>query len=156
MTLTLKSISFLRPAIARRTIRFFVFACVISLLCAQAAFSQKTASDEGTLPKYELQTETKTKGIVDEINRLPLGKKDITELILKSGDDKIHIYVCPQAFQDEMGITFAKGDEVAVTGSKVKQQTADVILARQMVRGADTLTFRDDKGNVVWNWRTGK
>jgi hypothetical protein len=152
MTLTLKSIS-----LPRRRVRFFVFAGALSsLLCASAAFSQKPASDEGTLPKYDLQTETKTKGIVDEINRLPLGKKDITELILKSGDDKVHIYVCPQAFQDEMGISFAKGDEIAVTGSKVKQQTAEVILARQMTRGTDTLTFRDDKGNVVWNWRTGK
>jgi hypothetical protein len=152
MTLTLKSL--FSPQWA---IRLFVFTAAISLLaCAPAAFSQKAAAEDGTLPKYDLHTETKTKGIVDEINRLPLGKKDITELILKSGDDKIHIYVCPQAFQDEMGITFTKGDEIAVTGSKVKQQTAEVILARQMTRGSDTLTFRDDKGNVIWNWRTGK
>ena len=99
----------------------------------------------------------KTKGIVDEVNLLPLGtRKDFTELIIKAGDDKVHIYVCPKPFQDEMGISFGKGDEIAVTGSKVKQEAFDVILARELVKGTDTLLFRDDKGNPVWDWRTGK
>jgi hypothetical protein len=99
----------------------------------------------------------KTKGVVDEINVLTWGtRKDFTELIIKIGDDKLHIYVCPKPFQEEMGISFSKGDEIAVTGSKVKQETSDVILARQLVKGADTLLFRDDKGNPAWDWRTGK
>jgi hypothetical protein len=55
-----------------------------------------------------------------------------------------------------MGISFSKGDEIAVTGSKVKQDTSDVILARELVKGTDTLMFRDDKGNPVWDSRTGK
>jgi hypothetical protein len=119
--------------------------------------SQKAQPEEGSLPKYDLHTETRTKGVVDEVNLLPLGtRKDFTELIIKSGDDKVHIYLCPRLFQVEIGITFSKGDEIAVTGSKVKQETADVILARELVRGADTLLFRDDKGKPVWDWRTGK
>jgi hypothetical protein len=94
---------------------------------------------------------------VDEVKLFPLGiRRDFTELIIKSGDDKVHIYVCPKPFQEEMGISFSKGDEIAVTGSKVKQETADVILARELVRGADTLLFRDDKGKPGWDWRTGK
>jgi hypothetical protein len=69
---------------------------------------------------------------------------------------KVHIYVCPKAFQEEMGISFSKGDQIAVTGSKVKQDTSDVILAREVVKGTDTLMFRDDKGKPVWDARTGK
>jgi hypothetical protein len=65
-------------------------------------------------------------------------RKDFTELIIKSGDDKVHIYLCPRPFQEEIGISFSKGDEIAVTGSKVKQETSDVILARELVRGAET------------------
>jgi hypothetical protein len=117
------------------------------LLCVSPALSQKTQPDDGTLTKYDLHTETKTKGVVDEVKLLPLGtRKDFTELIIKSGDDKVHIYVCPKPFQEEIGISFSKGDEIAVTGSKVKQETLDVILARD----------RDDKGKPVWDWRTGK
>jgi hypothetical protein len=64
--------------------------------------------------------------------------------------------VCPKPFQEEMGISFSKGEEIAVTGSKVKQETLDVILARELVKGTDTLLFRDDKGKPVWDSRTGK
>jgi len=127
------------------------------ILCLSPGLSQKAQPDDGSLPKYDLHTETKTKGVVDEVKLLPLGaKRDITELVIKNGDDKVYIYVCPKAFQEEMGVSFVKGDEIAVTGSKVKLEALDVILARQLVKGTDTLLFRDDKGNPVWDWRTGK
>ena len=120
------------------------------------ALAQKPDQDSNPA-KYDLHTEMKTKGVVDEVNLLSFGtRKDFTELIIKSGDDKVHIYVCPKPYQEEMGITFAKGDEIAVTGSKVKQETSDVILVRELVKGTDTLMFRDGKGNPIWNWRTGK
>lgn len=125
------------------------------LLCVTPGLSQK--APDTSLPKYDHQTEMKTKGVVEEINVLTVGtRKDFTELVLKSGDDKLHIYVCPKPFQDEMGITFTKGDEIAVTGSKVKQDASDVILVREMIKGSDTLMFRDDKGKPVWDERTGK
>jgi hypothetical protein len=127
------------------------------LLWGMPGLSQKTEPKDSSPPKYDLQTETKTKGVIEEVNLLSLGaRKDFTELIIKNGEDKVRIYVCPKPFQEEMGISFTKGDEIAVTGSKVKQDTSDVILARELVKGTDTLMFRDDKGNPVWNWRTGK
>jgi hypothetical protein len=127
---------------------FFLMALVISQTLSQST---------GTLPKYDIHSEMKTKGIVDEVDIVPLGsKKDLRELIVKSGEDKIHIYVCPQTFEQEMGISFTKGDEIAVTGSKVKQEETEVILARELVKGTDTLVFRDSKGNPVWDPRTGK
>jgi hypothetical protein len=129
------------------------------LLWVTPGHSQKTPLEgSNSLPKYDLHTETKTKGVIDEVNVLSVGtRKDFTELIIKNGDDKLHIYVCPKPFQEEMGISFTKGDQVAVTGSKIKQDASDVILARELVvKGTDTLLFRDDKGNLVWDWRTGK
>jgi hypothetical protein len=132
-------------------------ATLFLLVYSAAGLAQKALPDSSGPPKYDLHTEMKSKGVVDEVKVISLGtRKDITELIIKSGDDRIHIYVCPKPFQEEMGITFTKGDEVAVTGSKIKQETSDVILAREMVKGSDTLMFRDNKGNPVWDWRTGK
>ena len=141
----------LNPTKALSCIPLFLLCVVIP------ALAQKTEQKDSSSPKYDLHTETKTKGVVEEINLVPFGtRKDFSELIIKSGDDKIHIYVCPKPFQEEMGISFSKGDEIAVTGSKVKQDTSDVILARELVKGTDTLMFRDDKGNPVWDSRTGK
>jgi hypothetical protein len=127
------------------------------LVCVAAGLSQKAPPADNNLPKYDLQTEAKTDGVIDEVNQLSVGtRKDFTELIVKNGADKLHIYVCPKPFQDEIGVSFAKGDRIAVTGSKVKQEASEVILAREMVKGTDTLMFRDNKGNPVWDPRTGK
>jgi len=127
------------------------------LSCPISGFSQDASPTDHGAPKYDLQTESKKKGIIDEVKLLTLGsRKDFVQLILKSGEEKLSVFICPKPFQDEMGITFTKGDEIAVTGSKVKQEEADVILARELVRGTDTLQFRDDKGKAVWDWRTGK
>jgi hypothetical protein len=129
----------------------------ILLLCVTLAPAQKATPNESGSPKYDLHSEMKTKGVVDEVKLLPFGsRKDVTQLTLKSGDDKVFVYVCPKPFQEEMGISFSKGDEISVTGSKVKLEGSDVILARELVKGTDTLMFRDDKGNPVWDSRTGK
>ena len=136
--------------------QFFLVAGLL-LGCTGTAISQKAAPADTGLPKYDLLTESKSKGVVEEIKLVPWGaKKEISELIVKIGDDKVRISVCPKPFQDEMGISFSKGEEIAITGSKVKQEGSEVILAREMVRGSDTLLFRDNKGNPVWNERTGK
>jgi hypothetical protein len=141
----------LQPRILHRNLR----AAALVLLFVTAGVCQGPST--AGAPKYDRETEMKTKGVVEEINVLAVGsRKDFTELVLKSGEDKLHIYVCPKPFQDEMGIIFAKGDEIAITGSKVKQDTSDVILAREMVKGTDTLMFRDDKGKPVWDEKTGK
>jgi hypothetical protein len=55
-----------------------------------------------------------------------------------------------------MGVAFSKGDEITVTGSKVKQGEKDTVLAKQAEKGNDTLVLRDDKGNPVWAWSSKK
>ena len=126
-------------------------------LCALPARSQNKTREQSSLPKYDLQTEMKAKGVVDEVKPLQLGtKEDTTELMVKSGSDVLVIFLCPKAYQKEMSISLIKGDEIALTGSKVKREGADIILVREVVKGNDTMVLRDDKGNPVWNWHTGK
>ena len=147
----------LQAAVRRRRTLKLLSIPLFLFVCEPAGLSQKAPPDDNNLPKYDLHTETKTDGVVDEVNQLTVGtRKDFTELVVKSGDNKLHIYVCPKPFQEEIGVSFAKGDRIAVTGSKVKQETSEVILARELVKGTDTLMFRDNKGNPVWDWRTGK
>jgi len=126
----------------------------ISLLPILAIFFCSGLSTAQThRPKYDPATETKMKGVVEELKLPPKGQeKEAAHLMTKIGDDMIDIYLCPKSFMDDMGVTFSKGDAIAFTGSKVKQDGADLILAREVVKGQDTLVLRDDKGNPVWNW----
>lgn len=105
-------------------------------------------------PKYDTSTEAKFKGTIEDLKLPPKGsEKEITYITIKSGADTMEIYLCPKSFMDDMGVSFAKGDEIAFTGSKVKTGDADMVLAREVVKGTDTLVLRDDKGNPVWNWK---
>ena len=88
----------------RKAIQSLFCISLFLFTCATPGLSQKTQPEGSTLPKYDLHTETKTKGVTDEVNLLSVGTgKNLTELIIKSGD-KVHIYVCPKRFQEEMGI----------------------------------------------------
>ena len=130
--------------------RYKIFSSLATLAFAWSALlSAQTAP-----PKYDLDTETKMKGTVDEIKVPPKENgKEVVHLLMKNGEDVVDLYFCPKSFMDDMGVSFSKGDELAFTGSKVKYAGADLILAREVVRGSDTLVLRDDKGNPVWNWK---
>ncbi len=115
--------------------------------------AQKSQPPAAGPPKYDLHTETKFKGTVEEMKLPPKGReKEIMHLLVKNGTDTVDIYLCPKSFLDDMGIGFSKGDELAFIGSKVKQDGADLILAREVVKGNDTFVLRDEKGGPVWDW----
>lgn len=70
----------------------------------------------------------------------------------------IQIFLCPKSFLDEMGVAFKADEAIEVKGSKVKQGGADLILAREMVKGGETLTFRfqngKPRGRPGWTFRS--
>jgi len=122
----------------------------IAFLCALPLVAQK--AQQTSRPKYDVNTETKMTGTVEEVQLPPKGsEKEVAHLLVKSGAETVDVYLCPKSFLDDMGVSFSKGDEIALTGSRVKQGEADLILAREVVKGTDTLVLRDAKGNPVWN-----
>ncbi len=135
---------------ARQIISLMFFLCVV--LVASAPAQKNPPHPPG--PKYDLQAETKLKGIVEEVKLPPKGsEKEIAHLTVKDGSTSVDVYLCPKSFFDDMGMSFAKGDEVSMTGSKVKQGDADLFLVREIVKGTDTFALRDAKGEPVWDWR---
>jgi hypothetical protein len=127
---------------------WLVISCVVLVFAGgHPAYAQSGA------PKYDATTETKMKGTVEDLKVPEKGhEKEIVHLVMKNGDETVDIYLCPKSFMDDMGVTFSKGDEIAFTGSKVKQGGADMVLAREVIKGQDTLVLRDDKGKPVWNF----
>jgi hypothetical protein len=111
---------------------------------ATSAFSQAP-------PKYDAATEGTVKGVVQEIRLVPpSGGKPVAYLVMKSGTDAVQIFLCPKKFLDDMGIEFKAEEPIEVTGSKVKQDGADLILAREVGKGGETLTLRFKDGKPAW------
>jgi hypothetical protein len=133
---------------ARQSCRAFVWTA--TLACLPLLFAQKASPPSA--PKYDLQTEVKIKGTIQEI-KAPENAKDSIHLMLKSADETVDVFLCPKSFLDDMGTSFAKGDEISLTGSKIKLDAANMVLAREVMKGDDKLLLRDDKGGPVWNWK---
>lgn len=102
-------------------------------------------------PKYDPATEGTFKGTVAELKFVPpSGAKPIAYLVMKSGSNSVEVFLCPKSFLDEMGIVFKADDQIEVVGSKVKQDGADLTLAREVTKGGDTLTLRFKDGKPAW------
>lgn len=102
-------------------------------------------------PQYDPATEAKLKGTVEELKlEPPSGGKPVAYLVVKDGENKTQVFLCPKSFLDEMGVTFAMGDSVQITGSKVKANGADLILAREVTKSGDTVTLRFSDGKPAW------
>jgi len=136
----------------RQTIFLLV---LVAILARLPAGGQKSPPTTASPPKYDLHTETKMKVTVDEVKLPPKGsEKEITHLVVKDGTNSVDVYLCPKSFFDDMGMAFTKGDQITITGSKVKQGETDVFLAREIVKGSnDTFSLRDGKGEPVWSWK---
>ncbi len=123
--------------------------CAVVFL-AIPTFTQAPAKAQPS-PKYDPSTETKLKGVVEELKLVPpTGGKPIAFLVVKSGQDSVEVFLCPKSFLDDMGASFKAAEAVEIIGSKVKQDGADLILAREVVRGDDTLTLRFKDGKPAW------
>ena len=142
-----------RPALFLRACSQPLLVLLFTVTLTLPLFAQKAASVT-VVPKYDPQTETKVKAIVEEI-KLPekAESKDSVHLLVKEGEEVVDVTLCPKSFLDDMGVSFSKGDAVEITLSKVKTESAEFLLAREVARGDDKLILRDGKGIPVWNWK---
>jgi hypothetical protein len=114
------------------------------VLLTTAAFAQAP-------PKYDAGTETTVKGVVQELKLVPpSGGKPIVYLAMKGNPDAFQVFLCPKKFLDDMGVAFKTDDQIEIIGSKVKQDGADLILAREVSKSGDTLTLRFKDGKPAW------
>jgi hypothetical protein len=128
------------------------FGPIVKHLLKLAAIASLVASAFSQTPlKYDPATESKFKGVVAELKFIPpSGGKPVAYLVMKSGADSVQVFLCPKKFLDDMGIVFKADDEIEVTGSKIKQDGADLTLAREVVKGGDTVTLRFKDGKPAW------
>jgi hypothetical protein len=116
-----------------------------------AAIPNKVAPAEEQ-PAYDPATMVDVLAVVTDIREIPRGSPLAgIHLILKEESGVLDAYLGPKDFVKQFEITFAKGDEVQVIGSKVKTAGgAYVVLAREVRKGETTLYCRRKKGEPNW------
>ena len=130
------------------SVMFLILALTVAMAPAVAA--QKTAPG---VPKYDPTTEAVFKGTVQEVTdrQCPVSGGMGSHVLLQLGDGTtIEVHLATTKFLKTYELVFNKGDEIEVTGSKVKFEGVDTIFARQVKHGNDTYVFRDKDGRPVW------
>ena len=127
-----------------------IFLLMVALVmpCALMLAEQKNA-----VPKYDPAAENIFKGTVQEVRdrECPMSKGLGSHLVLKLDDGTtIEVHLAPSKFVKAYDLTFNKGDELEVTGTKVRFEDVDTIFAREVKRGNDVFVFRDKEGRPVW------
>jgi hypothetical protein len=138
------------------SLRFMVFATAWALLgwIALPSSAQMHRGGHRVAPMYNTATEVTLKGSVEAVHQImgPRGWGG-THLSLKTDKESIDVRVGPSWFLTQNKISFAQGDQVEVTGSRVKFGGQDALIAREIKRGGETFTLRNAQGIPAWSGR---
>lgn len=104
------------------------------------------------MPKYDPATVVTVQGTVTEIvqQRSPAGWPG-THLTLKTEDTTLDVHLGPADFVASQDFPLAKGDQIEVTGSRIKDNGTDSLIAREVKKGDNVLTLRDEQGVPKWS-----
>jgi hypothetical protein len=127
----------------------------VVLVWSVQAFAQGRRGASGA-PGYDVKAEVTLQVTVTEIKRIEgRGGQSGVHLIVKADSGTLEVDLGPQWFLTERKYTFAVGDGLSVTGARVKRNSGDALIAREVKRGEQTMSLRDAKGFPLWAGRGG-
>lgn len=132
--------------------------CGLLTLAPLPAVAQDPAASDQR-PRYDPATEFTLSGTVQELREVAGGKGrggGGTHLIVKGEKETFTVHVGPSSFLAEKKLTLATGDVVDIIGSRVKVADAEVVIAREVRKGRQTVVLRDAKGIPVWSGGRGR
>lgn len=112
----------------------------------------QTAAARKPAPMYDPATEVTVKGSVEAVKQRTGPQSWAgTHLSLKTDAETLDVHVGPSWFLTQSKISFAKGDQIEVTGSKVKFENSDALIAREIKKGDKIITLRNAQGIPAWS-----
>lgn len=129
----------------------FILALALSVPVSFSLAAQ-TREKGVDVPKYDVATEAKFKGVVEEVKdrECPISGGMGAHFMIKVDGKEVEVHIAPTKFVKSYEVAFQKGDSVEITGTKVTFEGQDAILAREIKRGNDDFVFRDPKGKPIW------
>jgi hypothetical protein len=103
---------------------------------------------------YDPGTETTLKGTVEKVSQIPGSRGwSGTHLSLRTDDRTYDVHIGPSDYLLKIGLRLTAGDQIEITGSKVKLNGADAIIAREVEKQDKIFTLRDSQGVPKWSGR---
>lgn len=134
----------------------FIALALLGLLVLPFAYAQRGPGPGQRARMYNPATEATVKGTVEEVKTIT-GRRgwNGTHLTLKTEDKTFDVHLGPSSFLKDKGFSFAKGEQIEVTGSKTEFGGSEAIIAREVKKDGKTLVLRNTQGIPQWSrgWR---
>ncbi len=141
----------------RRDFLLFILAAFFSMQMGSLVLAQDTTSGPAAGSRnYDTATETTVSGTVEAVHDVT-GRRGWNGMHaqLKSAQGEFDVHVGPSWYLAQKKFQIAKGDQIEVTGSKVRFNNADALIARTIKKGDSILTLRNAQGIPAWSRRGG-
>ena len=126
-----------------------IVATATILLSAVLVSAQGPGPRKGTR-MYNPATEATLNGTIEAVTEGARGQMMGMHLRVKTPDGAREVMLGPSQFIASKHFSFAQGDSVEVTGSKVTMGGSEYVIAREVVKDGKTLTLRDKAGTPEW------
>ena len=134
--------------------------CMLSVASADAAWmGWKGESEAYRVPcqrMYNANSMVSIEGNVEMIEHAtPIwgpvkGQSYAIHLLVRTDKGLQAVHVGPGWYFDRHKISYAQDDHIKVNGSAVVFEGEDLIIAKEITRGTEVLTIRDDTGCPMW------
>ena len=103
-------------------------------------------------PAYDSSDEVSVQGIVQDVQQFycPISGEQGTHLIVKTENGTVQVHVAPTRFLRSNNLSFSRGDELQVVGSRIMYQGHEAMIARSTTRKGQTVAFRKPNGRPLW------
>ena len=101
---------------------------------------------------YQPNAEITVSGTVTEVRDFacPVSEGELgSHLVLKTANGEVMVHLAPGRIMRSQQLRFAPGDQIIVTGAKVRALGSKDLIAREIVRGGEDWVFRDRAGKLM-------
>ncbi len=126
-----------------------VVVIAVLLLVFGVKFGRPSAASAAV---YNPATEVMMTGTIQEVQDFtcPVSEREVgRHLQLQTADGLVQVHLLPSRILRSQRVEFKAGERVEVIGSKTRLLGQDGLIAREVVLGTHTFTFRDQKGTVL-------
>lgn len=118
-----------------------------------AMFTLVTSTSRPDLLAYRALNEMTAVGTVEEVREFycPVSRERGTHVLLKTAQGTMLVHVGVERFLRDQKLTIHPGERLQVRGAKIRYHGKPGMIAREIIRGGEVFTLRDDSGKPQWS-----
>lgn len=109
-------------------------------------------SIQGEEPKFDPSTIETVRGEVTAVSsfQAQVGLMQSVRMQVRTEEETLPVILAPSSYLETQNTKIHKGDQVEITGSRVSDNNAPLLIATQVKKGNQILRLRHSNGKPMW------